>query len=352
MVLKQPEQSGCDILPQSVVAASSRDLNGLRQNAAATQDAAATGRSAEGWTKAVFPAMGTQCQIIFRAPSQKQAAAFREAAIGWVTEFENKYSRFKGDSLISEINREAGERWVETDAELDSILSLCDWYHWSTGGVFDPTALPLIRLWDYRKDSPVIPTDAEIAAALELTGWSKVQRKSGGVFLPRAGMCIDLGGIGKEYAVDRVLEMSARWGIREIMVDFGRDIRVAGQGPHGGGWRVGLEHPDDPGRCWGGVMVNDRAVATSGDYLRAFEIDGRRYGHIIDPRTGHPVANGCNAATVIAQGCTEAGVLSTAALVLGQKEGLVLISQSCLAQGCVWRNGQRLETARFDDFVL
>jgi FAD:protein FMN transferase len=306
----------------------------------------------EGWTKAVFPAMGTQCQIVFRAPSQKQAAAFREAAICWVEDFERKYSRFKPDSMISVINREAGVRSVETDAELDSMLSLCDWYHWSTGGVFDPTAMPLIKLWDYHAERPVVPSDDEIEKAREFVGWSKVEKKPGGVFLPHAGMSIDLGGIGKEYAVDRVLEMSAGWGVRDIMVDFGRDIRVKGESPHRGGWRVGLEHPDDPGRCWGGVLVNERAVATSGDYLRGFEVDGRRYGHIIDPRSGRPVENGCNAATVIAQSCTEAGVLSTAALVLGKKEGLSLLSQSCLAQGCVWRNGERHETARFDDFVF
>lgn len=306
----------------------------------------------EGWTKAVFNAMGTQCQIVFRAPSQKQASAFREAAIRWVEDFERKYSRFKADSLISEINRDAGARWVETDAELDSMLSLCDWYHWSTGGVFDPTAMPLIRLWDYHEERPVVPSDDEIKQARELVGWSKVERRAGGIFLPHLGMSIDLGGIGKEYAVDRVLEMSAQWGVRDVMVDFGRDIRVAGESPHTGGWRVGLEHPDDPGRCWGGVLVSERAVTTSGDYLRSFEVDGRRYGHIIDPRSGRPVENGCNAATVIAQSCTEAGVLSTATLVLGQKKGLALIAQSCLAQGCVWRNGERMETARFGSFVI
>lgn len=312
----------------------------------------ADAKRTEGWTKTVFPAMGTQCQIIFRAPSQKQAAAFREAATGWVQDFENQYSRFKASSLISTINSAAGARWVETDAELESVLSLCDWFHWSTNGAFDPTALPLMKLWDYQADSPTVPTDDEIQRAMVLVGWNKVQRKAGGIFLPRTGMSIDLGGIGKEYAVDRVIEMSAQWGVQDVMVDFGRDIRVRGESPHTGGWRVGLEHPDDPGRCWGGVLVKERAVATSGDYLRGFEIDGRRYGHIIDPRTGRPVENGCNAATVIAQSCTEAGVLSTAALVLGQHEGLSLISQSCLAQGCIWRNGERLESPRFGDFVF
>ncbi len=306
----------------------------------------------DDWSRANFRAMGTDCQMLFRAPSRKQAAAFREHAIAWVTEFERKYSRFKAESMISEINRRAGEAWVETDAELESMLSLCDWYHWSTEGVFDPTSLPLISLWDYHHEHPVVPAEDDIARARQLVGWKKVEKKPGGIFLPQRGMSIDLGGIGKEYAVDRVLEQAAQWGVRDIMVDFGRDIRVAGESPHRGGWRVGLEHPDDPGRCWAGVLVNDRAVASSGDYLRGFEVGGKFYGHIIDPRTGWPVANGCRAATVITPSCTEAGVLSTAALVLGKAEGLALISRTCLAQGSIWCDGARHDTARFDDYVL
>ncbi|MDB6137847.1 MAG: ApbE family lipoprotein, partial [Verrucomicrobiaceae bacterium] len=261
--------------------------------------------------------------------------------------FEARYSRYREDSLISAINRAAGAGWVDTDAELESLFALCDHHHWSTGGVFEPTALPLQRLWNYQAAQPRVPGDDEIAQALKQVGWDKVLRRPGKVCLPEAGMAIDLGGIGKEYAVDRVIEQSRPFGITDILVDFGRDVRASGQAPQGGPWRVGLEHPAEVGRCWGGVQASNRAVTTSGDYLRGFEVGGRRYSHIIDPRTGRPVANGCHSASVIAPTCTEAGVLSTAALILGAEEGVRLIERSCLAQGCVWQGDALHETQRF-----
>ena len=303
--------------------------------------------SKDDWCNVRFRAMGTDCQLIYRAPSRKQAVAFRDAAVAWVADFERKYSRYREDSLISAINRAAGGDWIETDAELESLFLLCDHYHWSTGGVFEPTALPLQRLWNYQTEQPRVPTDAEIEAAMKLIGWPQVQREPGKVRLPEAGMALDLGGIGKEYAVDRVIEQSRPFGITDILVDFGRDVRACGQAPQGGPWRVGLEHPTDVGTCWGGVQVSNRAVTTSGDYLRGFEVDGRRYSHIIDPRTGRPIANGCHAASVVAPTCTEAGVLSTAALILGKDEGVRLIERSCLAQGCIWHGDTLHETQRF-----
>ncbi len=306
----------------------------------------------DDWCQSHFRAMGTGCQIIFRASSRKQGAAFRDAAVGWVAEFERKYSRYREDSMISAINRAAGDGWVWADAELESIFSLCDHYHWSTGGVFDPTALPLQRLWDYKAERPVIPSDKAIEAALSLVGWNQVEREPGRVRLPAPGMAVDLGGIGKEYAVDRVIEQSRPFGIIDIMVDFGRDVRASGVAPDGGPWRVGLEHPLDPGTCWGGVRASNRAVTTSGDYLRGFEIEGRRYSHIIDPRTGRPIDNGCCSASVIAPTCTEAGALSTAALILGAEQGLRLIERSGLAQGCVWQGGARHESHRLAACLL
>lgn len=308
--------------------------------------------SKDDWCNVRFRAMGTDCQLIYRGPSRKQAVAFRDAAVAWVADFENKYSRYREDSLISAINRAAGADWIETDAELESMFALCDHYHWSTGSVFEPTALPLQRLWNYQAEQPRIPADDEIETALKLVGWHRVQRAPGKVRLPEPGMAIDLGGIGKEYAVDRVIEQSRPFGITDILVDFGRDVRAGGQAPQGGPWRVGLEHPTDPGRCWGGVHVSSRAVTTSGDYLRGFDFEGRRYSHIIDPRTGRPIANGCHAASVVAPTCTEAGVLSTAALILGHEEGVRLIERSCLAQGCVWQGETLYETQRFASCLI
>ena len=303
--------------------------------------------SKDDWCKVHFRAMGTDCQLIYRGPTRKQSVAFRDAAVQWVADFERKYSRYRDDSLISAINRAAGGAWMETDAEMESMFALCDHYHWSTDGVFDPTSLPLQRLWNYKAETPRVPADQEIEAALGQVGWNKVERRPGEVRLPETGMAVDLGGIGKEYAVDRVIEQSRPFGITDILVDFGRDVRAAGQAPQGGPWRVGLEHPTDVGRCWGGMHVSNRAVTTSGDYLRGFDFEGRRYSHIIDPRTGRPIDNGCHSASVIAPTCTEAGVLSTAALILGHEKGVRLIERSCLAQGCIWRGDTLYETQRF-----
>lgn len=296
--------------------------------------------------------MGTDCQIIFRAPSEKQARAFETQAVAWVQDFEARYSRYREDSMISAINRAAGKAWVEIDHELESLFALCDHYHWSTGGVFDPTTLPLIQLWNYQAETPRVPADDEVSRRMAWVGWQRVQRQPGRVHLPVAGMALDIGGIGKEYAVDRVLEMSQRFGIRDILVDFGRDIRASGEAPSGGAWSVGLEHPLDPGRCWGGVLVTHRGVATSGDYHRGFEVDGVRYSHIIDPRTGRPITNQCHSATVIAPTCTEAGVLATAALILGAEAGLELIERSCFAQGCIWQGHERHQTPRFQSHLI
>jgi len=216
-----------------------------------------------------------------------------------------------------------------------------------TRGVFDPTATPLLRLWNWKAQPPIVPDGEAVRAALELVGWRKVERRPGGVFLPRKGMSIDLGGIGKEYAVDRVLGMALERGFVNVLVDFGQDVRVHGEPPERGAWHIGLDDPTRPGSCWTGVAVNNHAVATSGDYLRSFTADGRRYGHIIDPRDGYPVNNGCLAVSVIAPYCTLAGILSTSAFVLGPRDGLDVLRAAPGVEAAITTASGRVQTPRF-----
>ncbi|MDB6031319.1 MAG: ApbE family lipoprotein [Verrucomicrobiales bacterium] len=304
-----------------------------------------------GYYKLTFTAMSTICRVNFRTLEPVLARDFQTEVLRWVAWFEARYSRFIEDSLISRINAAAGKHWVDVDGETDALLDLCQEMLFFTRGVFDPTSLPLIRLWNWKAVPPVIPTDAQINAARAITGWGKVQRRKGAIFLPREGMCLDLGGIGKEYAVDRVLTMAMQRGIQNVLVDFGNDVRVHGQPPEKGAWHIGLEDPKRPGQCWTGVAVTNHAVATSGDYVRHFTRDGRRYGHIIDPRSGLPVNNGCLAVSVIAPHCTVAGILSTSAFVLGPKEGLNLISLCPGAEGCVITENARNHTPRFHAYA-
>jgi len=261
-----------------------------------------------------FPAMSTTCRLNFRAATNALARQVQTEARAWVATFEAKYSRFIPTSLVSRIN--TSRDWVEVDEETDRLFDLCNEMVFLTGGAFDPVSAP---------------------------GWSAVERRPGAVRLP-AGARLDLGGIGKEYAVDRVFNLARQHGLLDVLVDFGQDVRVYGQSPGKDAWYIGLEDPAQPGHCWSTVAVTNHAVATSGDYFRP--------GHIRDPRTGQPVHNGCRAVTVIAGNCTQAGILSTAAFVLGPPAGLELV-QLCLgAEACIITETNRYQTRNFDAYVV
>jgi thiamine biosynthesis lipoprotein len=306
----------------------------------------------EGAHELTFFAMGTRCRISFAAAAA-EAKAYQEAALRWVAAFEAKYSRYLPDSFICLLNRAAGREWIAVDPETERLLALCHEMHFFTRGVFDPTALPLIQLWNWKADPPTVPTAEAIATAKEKVGWRKIQRAPGRILLPLAGMSLDLGGVGKEYAVDQVVLLAGQHGISRILVDFGADVRVHGLPPDGRpAWHIGLEDPASPGRCWCGLSVRDAAVATSGDYLRKFEVNGRRYGHIIDLRTGQPVENGCRAVSVIAPSCTLAGMLSTTAFVLGAQEGVRMIDAQMGAAGAVVTDTGKITSRRFYDHVI
>ncbi len=312
----------------------------------------ATIREEDGMTTLHFHAMGTRCRVSLAEPNRKVANEFLESLLDWVSTFEAKYSRFIDSSLISQINRAAGKHPVEIDEETDRILSLCGELYFFTQRAFDPTSLPLIRLWDWKKNPGVLPTDEAIARARELVGWSSVERTSTSVYLQRPGMCLDFGGIGKEYAVDMAVQIAASHGVNDLLVDFGQDLRVRGNPPGKPAWHIGLEDPNNPGNCWGSVGVSDRAVATSGSYLRHFVLDGRRYGHIIDPRTGYPAETECLAVSIIAPSCTLAGILSTSAFILGPKGGYELINRIYGAAGVILTQNQRIFTQSFYHYLV
>jgi thiamine biosynthesis lipoprotein len=166
-------------------------------------------------------------------------------------------------------------------------------------------------------------------------------------------MALDFGGFGKEWAVDVVAQIATDHGIEAALVDFGHDLRAVGVPPGRPAWHIGLEDPNAPGTARGSiVMAPGRGVASSGDYLRRFVVNGRRYGHIVDPRTGRPVANGCLQATVIADTCLQAGALSTSAFVLGVEEGLQLIQSMRGAEGLLVTETTRAQTRGFWQYVV
>jgi thiamine biosynthesis lipoprotein len=298
-----------------------------------------------------FVAMNTPVRLCFSQENHSFAADFQRVVVEWTSCFEARYSRFIPQSIVGQINAGAGGDWMEVDDETDGLFSLCDQMFRLTGGVFDAAALPLLRLWDWKAHPPRVPDADTTASARRLSGWDEILRGQRVIQLPSPGMGIDLGGIGKEYAVDCLLDMARERGIADVLVDIGQDLRVAGRGPQKDAWYIGLEEPEQPGRCWTCLRLTDQAVATSGDYFRSFTHDGRRYGHILDPRSGQPVDNGCRAVTVIASNCVLAGILSTAAFILGPADGLELIRRHGGAQGCITTGSARHQTLRFSHYV-
>ena len=302
--------------------------------------------------KLAFRAMATQCEVQYTAPGgDGQAKAFESAAEGCVRAFEAKYSRFQPGSIVSRINDAAGREWVPVDTETEGLLSVCDTLHFMTLGILDPSALPLIRIWNWKADPPVVPDREAIAAAMKLVGWAKVRREPGRVFLPLSGMALDFGGFGKEYAVDLVSLIAKDHGILDCLVDFGHDLRASGSPPGRPAWHIGLEDPRSPGKTWASVGLRGKSIASSGDYIRSFTVGGRRYGHIIDPRTGWPVSNGCTQATVIADTCLQAGMLSTSAFIAGVEQGLELIRSCPGSEGILLTEKERAQTRGFFTYV-
>jgi len=263
-----------------------------------------------------FRAMAAVHELLLAAPGRAHAESAARSAIADVERIEAKYSRYRDESLVSAINRGAGGPPVPIDVETAALLRYADACHRESGGRFDVTSGVLRRAWDFRRDPPRVPDVREIEALLPLVDWHGVEWDDRAMRLPRAGMQIDLGGIGKEYAADRVAAIAIDAGIAHGFVNLAGDVRVWGGRPDGTPWRVGIRHPRLEGATIGGIEIADGAVATSGDYERYFEAGGRRYCHLLDATTGWPV-HGWRSVTVAAPLCIVAGSGATVGMLLG-----------------------------------
>jgi thiamine biosynthesis lipoprotein len=246
---------------------------------------------------------------------------------------ETKFSRYRESSVVSEINRNAGRTPVAVDAETDDLVRCALELSDLTGGRFDPTVGVLRRAWDFKAGK--VPSGEEIEALRPLVDASQVSRRARTIFLRRAGMEIDLGGVGKEYAVDRAARILREEGIRSAVVSFSGDVRTIGSRGDGRPWKVGVVDPRDRRRCRFAVRpLSDAGIATSGDYERGFVKDGVRYHHILDARTGWP-ARGVASVTVVASTAFHAGCYATASFLLGPADGLALLEEAENVEGAL-----------------
>jgi thiamine biosynthesis lipoprotein len=274
--------------------------------------------------------MAADSTLLLHAARAGDAQRVAAAVVADVSRIEAKYSRYRDDSVTTRVNAAAGAAPVAIDAETAALLRYADQCHRQSGGRFDVTSGVLRRVWDFRARPPRLPAPEALAAARAKIGWSRVEWDDRAIRLPEPGMEIDFGGIGKEYAADRAATICAEHGIAHALVNLGGDVRALGGQPGGAPWRVGIRDPRQHGRAIAVLAVADGAVATSGDYERFFELGGRRYCHILDPRTGMPVAH-WRSVSVVAPLCVVAGSVATIAMLLEARAPAFLA-----AQGCPW----------------
>jgi thiamine biosynthesis lipoprotein len=261
-----------------------------------------------------FVAMATPCEIRAEAADERALRAAAREAIDEVLRIEAKFSRYLPGSVVSRINAAAGAGIaVAIDAETMHLMRFAGELHRASGGRFDITSGALRQCWNLREAR--VPTRAELDACLARIGWAKVLLGDATVELGLPGMEIDLGGIGKEYACDRAAAVLLAAGIASGYVNLGGDLRVLGP-RHRGAWRFGIQHPRREAAVLGTLAMERGALATSGDSERSFVVEGRRFGHLLDARTGWPV-DAWQSVSVLAPTCSAAGAASTLACLLG-----------------------------------
>ncbi len=265
-----------------------------------------------------FQAMACDCEVRIAGLSRRKAAPLAKQAIAEVRRIESKYSRYRAGSVVSRINAAAGSgQAVPVDAETAHLLDFAQQLHTASDGLFDVTSGILRQAWDFKARRK--PTPGQLEALLPRIGWQRVDWTGHRITLPLAGMELDFGGFGKEYAADRAATLLQEQGVQHGMVNLGGDIRLIGPRADGQPWVIGIQHPRTPKTLLARMAVTEGALATSGDYERSFEDeDGRRYCHVLDPSSGWPVT-AWRSVSVLAPACLAAGALTTIAMLKGSE---------------------------------
>lgn len=259
-----------------------------------------------------FTALGGPCEFRLYANSKKQANQTHIALQSEVRRIEKKYSRYDPNSVVSRVNQSAGtDKPVAIDEETAGLLHYADQMFDQSEGLFDPTSGVLRRAWNFK--SGKLPSQEELDALLPIINWKLVNFDRERVALTKPGMEIDFGGFGKEFTTDLCAVKAQNCGIEHGLINLGGDIRVIGPHPNGEPWIVGIQNPRNPTSKQEIARVNlhKGAIATSGDYERFMILDGIRYCHLLNPKTGMSIQPAFSSVSVLADSCLIAGSFST-----------------------------------------
>ena len=261
-------------------------------------------------------------------------------------------STWRKDSALSLFNAHPGDDWVDVDPELAAVMAYALGLAGRSGGAYDVTVGPLVNLWGFGPDPATrrVPDAAAIEAARARVGWQKVEVDAAAHRARKpAGVYVDLSSLGKGRGVDRAAEYLDSVGVANYLIDLSGKLRARGRNPRGEVWRVAVEKPgaDDPSSVTvpapAIVELRNESIATAGDYRRFFEVDGRHYSHIIDPRTGFPVTHATVSATALALDCMSADAWATVFMAMAPADALRLAERESLPALLIRREGGGFE---------
>jgi thiamine biosynthesis lipoprotein len=267
--------------------------------------------------------MGTVIEITLIGDHEEKTDKAALQAFQEIKRMEHLMSSRVESGDVFRINQSSGKEWVRVSPETIQVIKKAQEVSELSRGGFDITVGPLTELWRKAREKKIPPSAEEVKEKLDLVNFKNIKiDRDGKVFLEKKGMAIDLGGIAKGYAVDRVFDVLRSLGYTNFIVNAGGDLRVGGT-KNNQPWSIGIQNPRDPQKLLARISVSDMAVATSGDYEKFFIYERKRYHHIFDPKNGFPT-EGCQSVTIATKDCITADGLATAVFVLGPEKGFSL----------------------------
>ena len=278
--------------------------------------------------KKSFKAMGCGFEATVVANDAQQADTFLDAAINNIRRIEALISSWDENSQTGNINRSAGIEPVQVDVELFNLIKRSIAISKLTDGAFNITYASMDKVWKFDGSVTQLPDSNTVKESVRKVGYQNIQlsEDNRSVFLPEKGMKIGFGAIGKGYAADHTMNLLKSLGVTSGIINASGDLRTWGQQPNGEPWQIGVKNPLNKNKVFVLLPLVNQALVTSGNYEKFITIDGKRYAHIIDPRTGYPTS-GLTSVTIIASSAELADALATSVFVMGKDVGLDFVNQ-------------------------
>lgn len=290
--------------------------------------------------------LGTIVEIQIREIDETKADNAISKAFDEIKRIDKLFTTFDQTSPVWKINN-SSDTILRIDEEIYNLLVLCDSVTKLSNGCFDISLNNLWKVWGFDSQSYRLPTKREIDSALNLSGWKNLKLSGDYKIIKSRNVELNFGAVAKGYAVDKAIDVLKNSGIKSALVNAGGEVKVIGKN-----WKVGIQHPRDSRDLVGVVKLSDNSIATSGDYEQYFEVDGKRYHHILDPKTGYP-STGIQSVSIINKSNAFADALATAVFVMGAKEGMNLIEKLDNTEAMIINEkGEILYSSNFANYLI